>query len=207
MVSAALARLDDPLARSKLALRRSRFPGTLASGLCTLQPSNDNGETCSSYDEPASGSCFWVSKDRSRFRSKETDLYVYASNDPINRIDRTGHDSTTIGTIIIIGQLGGEVGGGLGVGGTLGGAGLGLLGGGLLGGGLVCTAAWLEGGPTPDEGPEEGGVDCNESCAQQGYARPGATYTDVDGYTWRNDAYGNAPIAFYKCVEECEQGL
>jgi hypothetical protein len=93
--------------------------------------------------------------------------------------------------------------------------------------GGLAYASLTAPGPTADEGPNEGGApacgggpseppddpddpdepDCNEWCADQGYAKAGAQYEDVDGYVWTNDKYGNSPTAFYKCVEECEAGL
>jgi hypothetical protein len=92
MNALALARLDDPLAGSKPALRRSETLCTLASGLTSLQPSNDVGEKSSSYDEHASGSLFWTQKDPIRFGGGQENIYVYASDDPINGSDANGLD-------------------------------------------------------------------------------------------------------------------
>jgi hypothetical protein len=55
-----------------------------------LQPSNDVGESCSSYDELASRSCFWTQKDPIRFLGGQTNIYVYAGDDPINGMDAGG---------------------------------------------------------------------------------------------------------------------
>jgi uncharacterized protein RhaS with RHS repeats len=90
MFSAALARLDEPASGRKLALRRSGSPCTLVSGLPALQPANDVGESCSSYDEQASGSCFWTQKDPIGFLSGQWNIYVYAGDDPVNGGDPTG---------------------------------------------------------------------------------------------------------------------
>ncbi len=79
---------------SKHALRRSDFPCTLASGLTSLQPSNDVGEKSSSYDEHASGSLFWTQKDPIGFKGHQTNIYVYAGDDPINGSDPSGKDPT-----------------------------------------------------------------------------------------------------------------
>jgi hypothetical protein len=35
---------------------------------------------------------------------------------------------------------------------------------------------------------------------------PKKTYYDRDGLAWKNDCNGNSQHAFYKCLEECEQG-
>jgi hypothetical protein len=90
MNALALARLDDPLAGSKHALRRSGFPRILASGVYASQPANDVGEKSSSYDELASGSLFWTQKDPIRFHGHSWNLYVYAGDDPINGSDPKG---------------------------------------------------------------------------------------------------------------------
>jgi len=96
MNAVALARLDDPLAGSKHALRRSGFPCILASGLTSLQPSNDVGEKSSSYDEHAPGSLFWTQKDPIRFNGHSWNIYEYAGDDPINRTDWTGKDPASV---------------------------------------------------------------------------------------------------------------
>jgi hypothetical protein len=88
---AATALPEDPLEGQKLALRRSGFPRTLASGLRALQPANTNRENPCAYDERASESCKWTSKDPIRFDGG-MNLYGYVVNDPVNRIDPRGRD-------------------------------------------------------------------------------------------------------------------
>jgi len=102
MNAVALARLDDPLAGSKHALRRSGFPCILASGLTSLQPSNDVGEKSSSYDEHAPGSLFWTQKDPIRLDGG-VNVYDYAGDDPINHTDRSGKDWSQVADCVVAG--------------------------------------------------------------------------------------------------------
>jgi hypothetical protein len=86
--------LSEPLEGQKLALRRFSFRGELASGLRALQPANTNGENPWAYDECASESCFWTSKDATLFATGILNVYVYAENDPVNLIDLNGLDDS-----------------------------------------------------------------------------------------------------------------
>jgi RHS repeat-associated protein len=86
---AATALPEAPFEGQKLALRRSDFLRELASGLDALQPANTNGESARAYDESASESCIWTSKDPTRFDGG-MNLYGYVVNDPVNLNDPTG---------------------------------------------------------------------------------------------------------------------
>ena len=90
---AATALPEAPLEGQKLALRPSSFPRALASGLRASQPANTNRENPCAYDERASESCTWTTKDPIRFRGHQLNLYAYAGCDPVNRRDRRGTDS------------------------------------------------------------------------------------------------------------------
>jgi RHS repeat-associated protein len=91
---AATALPEAPFEGQELALRRSGFLRELASGLDALQPANTNGESARAYDESASESCTWTSKDPLRFEGA-VNLYEYSSTDPVNRFDSSGRNPAT----------------------------------------------------------------------------------------------------------------
>ena len=88
-----------------------------------------------------------------------------------------------------------------------------MLGAGLLGGGLVCTDAWLEGGPTPDEGPDEGGAGDCPPCPDPppGYSRYDTSHTHfpcpgghTHVYTYEYNQNPDTCECFLKLVEDVE---
>jgi hypothetical protein len=96
---AATALPEPPLEGQKLALRRSGFPRALASGLRALQPANTNRENPCAYDEGASESCKWTSKDPIFFAGDPINLYGYVSQDPVNDTDPSGEDPNAVAAL------------------------------------------------------------------------------------------------------------
>jgi RHS repeat-associated protein len=134
----------------------------------------------------------WTGKDPIRFRSG-MNLYGFVVNDPVNLGDPNGQDLSICDIPIL---------------------------------GLICNV-WTPPpppcnlpncmtfpGPGPTQPqppsppicpnqPQKPERDCVEECAP--YMGPAKVYRDKDGLTWRNDLFGNAQYAYYKCLEECEE--
>jgi len=126
----------------------------------------------------------WISKDPILFNGGQANLYVYAGNDPINRIDPSGRFAGVDDAIVV-------TGGAILVGGA---AIYGILAGNPHA--VDQTINWIKDACTPKP------KNCEDICSK--YIGPRRTYVTEDGDTYSNDRYGNAQYAFYKCLEECE---
>ncbi len=117
----------------------------------------------------------WVSKDPVLWDGGQENLFVYVGNNPVNLIDPDG--KIPIALPLIEDGVGAAI--------------------------LACGAAilWLTEQTEADEAEEEA-YSCVDQC--YGYMHGGAVYYGKRGAV-RNDRYGNAPYAFYACLEECEE--
>jgi RHS repeat-associated protein len=138
----------------------------------------------------------WTAKDPIRFGGGDN-LYGYVLNDPVNIADMGGlkPNSFSICDIPFIG--------------------------------LICSGGWEPPAPdctlpdclpspppNPNPPPPPPPAMCTEpknprDCAAEcePYIGPAKRYRDRDGLVWQNDLRGNAQYAYYKCLEECEEGM
>jgi RHS repeat-associated protein len=137
----------------------------------------------------------WTAKDPIRFAGGDN-LYGYVLSDPVNGADMGGlkPNGFSICDIPFIG--------------------------------LICSGGWEPPAPectlpdclpspppNPNPTPPPPAMctepkqprDCPEECSQ--YLGPAKRYRDRDGLVWQNDLRGNAQYAYYKCLEECEEGM
>ena len=132
MRSSAARRLD-PNCEQKLASGHFGICRELLIRLSAAQPANDTGEFGISKYDFASESCFWTSKDQSRFGGG-LNFYAYAANDPINLVDITGFDPSD--ATVVFGA-----GGGISLAGVARAAASGLAAGGPLGAAAAVIGA------------------------------------------------------------------
>jgi RHS repeat-associated protein len=137
----------------------------------------------------------WTSKDPVRFAGG-MNIYGYVVNDPVNRLDPTGKFPP-------FDWLCQHTGWGCGFASSA-----------TLPNGVCAVPDCMNfpppGPPPPppspicqDNGPKPANRDCIAECGP--YMGPGKVYWDKDGVAWRNDQFGNAQYAYYKCLEECEE--